>query len=115
MINKIGTAVNPAVGNPFQNADFYTEVKQAIHKCISAPELVDGDAAVNIDASTLIVPMAMFVQHEVEKNSVEKAKIAARYITLDGAVYDNRIKVEDGVPTLKINSARSPNHDGYME
>lgn len=61
------------------------------------------------EAPTLTVLVAKFVKHKVEKNALDKTKMKKRFVKLAEAFANKDIKVEDGIPTISIDAARSLN------
>lgn len=75
--------------------------------CTRDPE-VDAVAAKLVDAPSFSVHLTKFVKQEVETNTLHKAKTKKRFLKLAKAVEEKKIKVEGGIPKLRIDTARSP-------
>lgn len=60
-----------------------------------------------IGASKITVSSARFIKDEIEKGSLEKAKMNEHYSQLAEEVHEKNSKAEDGIRTTKIDSARS--------
>lgn len=67
--------VNRALAKAFQSAAFQTAVEQAVHKCVTKPQIVDAVATRTIFAHIFTVPVAKCFKQEIEKRSLEKATI----------------------------------------
>lgn len=60
---------------------------------------VDAAATKLIDAPSFSVPVAEFIKHEIEKKSVDKSKMEKRFVKLAKAFEEQKIKIEDEIPT----------------
>lgn len=50
----------------------------------------------------------MFVKHEVEKSTLDMAKMEERFVKLAETVEERKIKIEDGILTNRTDLARFP-------
>lgn len=114
VISVIPTAVNGALANGFRSVAFYSAVQQAIHKCEPKHPSVDAGAAKLVDSLSFTVASAEMFQHEIEKSSLDKAKIEKRFVLLAEAVREEMIKTGDGNLTRKIDPARYSSHPTNM-
>lgn len=76
--------------------------------CVSMPPSIDAFARGLVDIPSFIVTVIKFFKQEVEKNSLNYAKLKKRFVTLAESIEEKELKVEDGVPMRKIGLDRSP-------
>lgn len=108
MISVIQALVNTVLSEDFRSTAFYSPVGEAVEKFVSAPQGIDAVTTIVIDTSAFTVPVAKFIKHELEKNSLEKAKMKERFNKLAESANEKNIKEEDGILTKKMDSVPSP-------
>lgn len=101
LVSMIQTVVSRALSKGFRNAPFYTTVDELLEECVSKPSGADAVVAKLLHAPSFTVPVAKFVGHEVEKNSINKAKMVDRFVKLAAEVEKRKVKVEDGISTRR--------------
>lgn len=104
----IQTVVTRALAKGFRSAGFYSEVANAVHNCVSEPPSVDVVSAKLVDSHSFTVPPETFVKQEVEKNSLDKSKMERRFVKIGEVVEEKNNKVENQIPTKRVDTARSP-------
>lgn len=102
------TDLNRSLAKGFWSATYYLAVEDAVHNGMPEPWSVNKVAAKLADCPSVLVPVAKFIKHEIEKNSLDKAKMARRFVKLSEAVKEKKLKTEDRIPTRTIDSAWSP-------
>lgn len=81
--------------------------EDAVNNCVSEPLSVDAVAAKRVGLHFLIVPVAKYLKHEVEKNSLGKVNTKERFAKLTQPVEEKKVKVGGGIPTTIIDLARA--------
>lgn len=69
-------------------------MEDTVHKCVPEPPSVDVVAAELVDTPSFTVPVAKFVTHEVEKNSLDKANMKREFVKLTEAVEKRRLRLD---------------------
>lgn len=75
VISVICTAVKSALSIAFQSVAFYWIAQVAVYNCVAELQSAVMVATRMSDALALAVPMAKFIQHKDEKNSLESTKV----------------------------------------
>lgn len=99
----VQTAPSRAVDEGLKTANFQGVMEQAVHKCVVGPHRVEAVATLVIDASDFIVPLVKFVKQNVEKSSLEKAKMEKYRNISNKAVIDQ----DPGQKTSSLQSKRT--------
>lgn len=95
MISVLQTLVNEDVAKGFWSATSYCAVDAAVPKGVPAFPSVDPVAAKLVDSASFTVSVAKFINHAVEKNSIDKVETEKRFMKLTEAVERSLIKAKD--------------------
>lgn len=85
-----------------RGVSFYTVVKQAAQKWVSAPQSVAAVAIKMVDAPTFTIPVSMCIKQDVENNSLQKAKIKEQFNKLAEVAQVKNVKKKDRILTKKM-------------
>lgn len=92
----------------YRRAAFYSVVEEAVQNCVQEAPSVVAVPTKLFDAPSFNVPVAIFVKHEVERNSIDKTKMKERFVKLAEDVVEKKIQIEDRIPTKGNDLVRSP-------
>lgn len=108
IIPVIRTVLSKSLVKFFLSTVFYSAVEEPVNKCVPEPQSVDAVATKMIDSQALTIPVPLFVNHKLEKSSLDIAEMTERLNRLIEGVEEKNIKIEDAIPTRGMDSAQSP-------
>lgn len=110
METKVTSAIQfvvRAVVKGIQSATFHSAGEGGVHEYVADPWSTDAAAAKLVDTSSFTVTVSKLVIHEVEKRSLHKTNMEEPFVKLAEAVEQRKMKVEDGIPTRRIDTTQS--------
>lgn len=79
------------------------------------PHTVEVFTMRTFDAPASTVSVDWLIRQEVEKSSLERAKMEESFLNFAGPVNEKKTKAEDGITTAKMHSIGSPSPIEYIQ
>lgn len=99
VISVTQTVVNRALTEGLQSHTLHSAVTKAVHGCVAETKSLEAVATIMFIVSSLILHLAIFIKHEVEKGSLDKAEMEKRFNMLTKKVDEKKIMIEEKIPT----------------
>lgn len=87
--------VNRSVSETFQSSSFQRVVEEAVSKCPLEPYVANDVTTNTIELQTFKLLVTKFVKNEIERRSIQKAKLAQYETVLDKAIMGHMKKKRD--------------------
>lgn len=95
--------VKRPLANGFQNAVSNSAVRKIVYRFAAEPQSVQTLMISIVDPAAFISTVAIFIKHEVEKSSLDKARKKKPLSKLAEAVVEKKIMIADEISTKRVN------------